>query len=187
MNNKTEIVVSNDYAVASSRFRTAWDEYLDKEDHVKYEVVEMVTILEKDGFSRTKAIQKIMEDHKDLKGFSRATIYRELPKEVKQNYTSSPKKLRNTENVSNETFQESQGLKELREAKGVLEQSAKKVDIRKTEDIIGLGGTEDQDVIYDPKFVDSLIKENDELKAELFRLKKDYQELETKYKRLKKG
>ena len=68
----------------------------------------MVKILEDEGYSRTKAIQKIIEDHKELKGFSRATIYRELPNDMKNNYISGAKQLSNTGNVSFETFEKSQ-------------------------------------------------------------------------------
>ena len=50
--NNNEIVVSNRYSEASIKFRMAWSEYQEKEELVKYEVVKMLTILEKDGFSR---------------------------------------------------------------------------------------------------------------------------------------
>jgi hypothetical protein len=97
-----------EYREASFRFRMIWDEYLDIEKEAKDEIASMVRILEDEGYSRTKAIQKIIEDHKDLKGFSRATIYRELPNEMKNNYISSAKQLSITGNVSNETFEKSQ-------------------------------------------------------------------------------
>jgi hypothetical protein len=44
----------------------------------------MIKILQAEGFSRTRAVEKIVEDHKDLRGFSRRTIYNELPDEMKQ-------------------------------------------------------------------------------------------------------
>ena len=74
-----ELPVPADYQEASQRFRWAWIEYKDKEKEVKGEIIFMVKILEDEGYNRTKAIQKIIEDHKDLEGFSKATIYRELP------------------------------------------------------------------------------------------------------------
>jgi len=81
--NNNEIVVSSKYNEASIRFREAWNEYQDKENLVKFEIVNMVTILEKGGMNRTQAIQKIIKDHNHLKGFSRASIYRELPEDMK--------------------------------------------------------------------------------------------------------
>ena len=168
------IVISSKYNEASIKFRDAWNQYQAKEELVKHEVVNMVTILEKEGLSRTKAIQKIIDDHADLKGFSRVTIYRELPKEVKNDYTTPTKKLSETENVSNETFVESKGLKELREKKGKIIQEAPKP----------VNDEIEQDIMYDTNFVNNLIHENERLKAENFRLKKENQELDTKYKKL---
>lgn len=148
----SEIVISSKYNEASMKFRDAWEQYQQKEELVKIQVVSMVTILEKEGLSRTKAIQKIIEDHKDLSGFSRATIYRELPKEVKNDYTKPDRKLSNTKNVSRETFlKESKGLKELREAKGIKEQSVNTAEL--IED-----GSQEPEITYDPNFVDNLIK-----------------------------
>jgi hypothetical protein len=103
-----ELPVPKEYQEASLNFRWIWNEYLDKEKEVKDEIILMVKILEDEGYSRTKTIQKIIEDHKDLRGFSRATIYRELPNDMKNNYISGAKQLSNTGNVSNETFEKSQ-------------------------------------------------------------------------------
>ena len=61
----------------------------------------MLMALEKTGYEREEAIKKIMEDHKDLKGFSKATIYRQLPSEMKRKWTSLDKI---PPNVSNETL-----------------------------------------------------------------------------------
>ena len=61
----------------------------------------MVTALEKAGFTRTQAIQKIVDDHKDLKGFSRMTIYRQIPDSQKRKYNFTNVK----SNVSNDTFE----------------------------------------------------------------------------------
>ena len=101
-----ELPVPAEYIEASLRFRWAWIEYKDKEEEVKGEIVCMVKILEDEGYSRTKAIQKIVEDHKDLKGFSRATIYRELPNNIKRSYDNESRIefYNNVLNVSNETF-----------------------------------------------------------------------------------
>jgi hypothetical protein len=78
-----DIIPPARYQEASIRFREAWLEYIDKETLVKFEIVNMVSILESNGYSRTHAIEKIV-DHNDLKGFSRRTIYRELPDNMKQ-------------------------------------------------------------------------------------------------------
>ena len=140
----------------------AWAEYMNHEERVKYEVVNMVKILEHDGMPRTQSIQKIINDHKDLPGFSRRTIYRELPEDMKRDYTKEDKKLSVTKNVSRDTFETNE--------KGGNEED---------QNLIA-----DMDVMYDANFVNSLIAENEQLKIENFRIKKDYQELETKYKKL---
>ena len=43
----------------------------------------MVTILESEGNTMEQAIKRIINHHKDLRGFSKATIYRELPEDMK--------------------------------------------------------------------------------------------------------
>jgi hypothetical protein len=55
-----DIIPPKKYQEASIRFREAWREYLDKEGLVKYEIVNMVKILEAEGYNRTKAIEKIV-------------------------------------------------------------------------------------------------------------------------------
>jgi hypothetical protein len=82
-----ELPASKEYLEASLRFRHTWLEYLGVEKDVKDEIVCMLNILEDEGYSRTKAIQKIVDDHNDLKGFSRRTIYRELPDKMKRKWT----------------------------------------------------------------------------------------------------
>ena len=71
-------------------------------------------------------------------------------------------------------------MKGLRDSKGTREQSAakpkNKKQLRRRTRILY-----EQEITYDSKFVNSLIAENEQLKIENFRLKKDYQELETKY------
>ena len=159
----------------------AWAEYMNHEERVKYEVINLVKILEHDGMPRTQAIQKIIDDHKDLPGFSRRTIYRELPEDMKDKNRGKPKKPLGQPDmplgILCSTNSESQTLKALRDTKGTKEQSAKPIDV---EDLRG----NEEEVTYDSNFVNSLIAENEQLKIENFRLKKDYQELETKYKKL---
>ena len=152
-NIKNEIVVSSPkYQQASIKFRAAWLEYMDHEERVKYEVVNLVTILEKDGMTRMKALQKIVNDHKDLEGFSQKTIYRQLPEDMKNKELGRP-------NLSRD----------------------KLVQTNKSEGNNDDQEQEEQEITYDSNFVNSLIAENEQLKIENFRLKKDYQELETKY------
>jgi len=154
--NKNEIVVSSRYNEASIKFRMAWAEYMNHEERVKYEIVNMVTILESDGMPRMKAIRKIINDHKDLPGFSKNSIYRGLPDDMKQ--TDSRRELQKLQEVTNKRSDFPSGKYE---------------SINNTDE-----------TTYDSNFVNSLIAENEQLKAENFRLKKDYQELETKYKKL---
>ena len=49
----------------------------------------MIKILESNRYTRTQAIDKIILDHQHLKGFSRITIYRKLPNDMKRKYESS--------------------------------------------------------------------------------------------------
>jgi hypothetical protein len=105
MNNKVLPIPLEEYQEASQRFSIIWKEYVDREEEAKTEIVNMVKILESNGYTRTKAIAKIISDHKHLKGFSRATIYRELPDNMKRKYESSNIiMLPDNSNVSNETF-----------------------------------------------------------------------------------
>lgn len=46
----------------------------------------MVKILKSSGYSSTRTIEKIILDHRHLKGFSRATIYRGLDDNMKNKY-----------------------------------------------------------------------------------------------------
>ena len=190
-NNNNEIVVSNRYSEAAIKFRMAWAEYMNHEERVKCEVVNLVKILENDGMTRTQAIQKIVNDHKDLEGFSQKTIYRKLPEDMKQDNSRRELKSLQEEAVPNKPSQlshdrskginkitESQALKDFRDIKGTItQQSAAAISktIEEEEE------EEEEEVTYDSKFVNALIAENEQLKIENFRLKKDYQELETKY------
>ena len=100
------------YQEASIRFREVWLQYVDTEELVKYEIVDMIKILEAEGYSRTQAIQKIVNDHNDLKGFSRRTIYRQLPDSMKRTYEDSTNMLPQYSDVSNDTFNKLQDKEE---------------------------------------------------------------------------
>jgi hypothetical protein len=119
MNNKQEeeLVPSTLYQEASNRFREAWLQFVNNEALVKFEAVNMVKILEKDGYSRKDAVKKVITDHSDLKGFSRATIYRQLPDDMKRKWIMRNEK---PTKVSIETYEPSSSLEELRRKKGEL-------------------------------------------------------------------
>jgi hypothetical protein len=147
------------------RFRDVWNEYQEKEGIVKFEIVNMVKILEKEGLNRTEAIQKIINDHSDLKGFSRRTIYRDLPGDMKK--TDPRKELRElgqqaeqeegnedvykdsdvpndtTEQLNKTDSAESETLKKFREQHGTLEEEEEP----------------EPDTIIDPKLLDEKIQE----------------------------
>ena len=179
--NKTnEIIVSssNEYNEASQRFRMVWNEYQHQEEIVKYEIVNMVKILEKDGLPRMTAVQKIINDHKDLPGFSKASIYRGLPEDMKLSQKRDLKKLKELqenaedqynrsgfsrekpENINKTKLKESEALKDFREQKGTQTQTADR-----TSDIDpDLEATIDEpstEVIYDSNFVNNLIEVNE--------------------------
>jgi hypothetical protein len=99
--NNENLPIPAKYQEASKRFREVWLEYVDKEELVKFEIVNMVKILEAEGYSRTKAIEKIVEDHNDLRGFSRRTIYNRLPDEMKQSNSLRELKPPEYEDVTN--------------------------------------------------------------------------------------
>jgi hypothetical protein len=73
----------------------------------------MVRILQSNGYSRTKAIEKIVLDHSHLNGFSRMTIYRKLPDNMKhEDYDDeddydddSDTMVHHNSAVSNDTFE----------------------------------------------------------------------------------
>lgn len=56
---KNSNLIPLDYEHLSIDLREIWEEYKDVEDKVKSVIVQMVTILENNGFSRTEAIEKI--------------------------------------------------------------------------------------------------------------------------------
>ena len=87
-----------------------WEELVDRGEKAGFEIVNMIRVLESNGYSRTKAIEKIILDHSHLKGFSRMTIYRKLPDNMNRKYDDSTTTMLPTNSeVSNDTFeQESQ-------------------------------------------------------------------------------
>jgi|SRR5215207_10080393 len=104
--NKKDLPVPAEYEQASQRFSIIWNDYVQREEDAKSEFINMVKILESNGYTRTKAIGKIVSDHKHLKGFSRMTIYRSLPDDMKRKYESSNIiMLPDNSDVSNDTFE----------------------------------------------------------------------------------
>ncbi len=108
--NKRDLPVSAEYQQSSQRFCIMWEELVDRGEKAGFEIVNMIRVLESNGYSRTKAIEKIILDHSHLKGFSRMTIYRKLPDNMKRKYDDSTTNMLPTNSeVSNDTFeQESQ-------------------------------------------------------------------------------
>jgi hypothetical protein len=90
-----------------------WNELVDKGQEAGDEIVNMVRILQSNGYSRTKAIEKIVLDHSHLNGFSRMTIYRKLPDNMKHEYyddeddydDDSDTMVHHNSAVSNDTFE----------------------------------------------------------------------------------
>jgi hypothetical protein len=166
------------YKESSLRFRIAWQDYIEKEQVVKYEIASMIQILEKDdGYSRMEAIKKVVNDHNDLPGFSQATIYRELPEEMKNKELGRPnlshEKLGQTNNNDNDidySYQED----EEEDQKTRTLPTAYDVKNAETEELRDLPEptdttteeetfTEEPDTTYDKQFVDRLVKENAQL------------------------
>jgi hypothetical protein len=109
--NKKDLPVPAEYKQASQRFSIIWNDYVQREEDAKFEFINMVKILESNGYTRTKAISKIVSDHKHLKGFSRMTIYRSLPDDMKRKYESSNIiMLPDNSDVSNDTFENLQEI-----------------------------------------------------------------------------
>ncbi len=108
--NKRDLPVSAEYQQSSQRFCIMWEELVDRGEKAGFEIVNMIRVLESNGYSRTKAIEKIILDHSHLKDFSRMTIYRKLPDNMKRKYDDSTTNMLPTNSeVSNDTFeQESQ-------------------------------------------------------------------------------
>jgi hypothetical protein len=89
----------------------------------------MVRILESNGYSRTKTIEKIILDHTHLKGFSRMTIYGKLLDNMNHKYDDSINMLPINSNVSKKTFeQESQQLIDMNDVISTTNDNEKPVD-----------------------------------------------------------
>src|SRR5215213_7808891 len=132
-NDVVEIVPAK-YQSASLRFREVWMEYVDKEEEAKYEIVNMIKILQAEGFTRTRAIERIVEDHKDLKGFSRRTIYRELPGEMKQ--INSLRDLKQINNDTEEQTYQQDAYKDLDVPNGtneIINTTSKTFEVKNTQ------------------------------------------------------
>lgn len=101
------------YDSASAKFTSAWNAGQQAAKEASDSLVDMLTVLEAQKYTRTAAVNKIVEDHKNLTGFSRATLYRNLPAEVRREYhdkplldeSSSKQTLTSRPNVSRETFE----------------------------------------------------------------------------------
>lgn len=85
----TELATNNNdnamlsYQEASTRFRIAYQHYREYRETVILETRTMFGALKLAGYTNKAAINKIAEDHIDLKGFSERSIYRNLPAEIK--------------------------------------------------------------------------------------------------------
>jgi len=101
---ETELLIPIQYLESSQRLKWILQDIDESEEQAKHEILYMLKTLESYGYSRTRAIEQIENDHKHLKGFSRRTIYRVLPDEIKNKYISGAKQFNNTENVSNDTI-----------------------------------------------------------------------------------
>lgn len=104
--------VPPEYHLSSQRFCSMWKELVDKGQEAGDEIVNMVRILQSNGYSRTKAIEKIILDHSHLNGFSRMTIDRKLPDNMKHEYyddddsdDDSDTMMHHNSAVSNDTFE----------------------------------------------------------------------------------
>ena len=178
---KITISSTSRYHEASMRFRDVWNEYQGKLGEVKFEIVNMVKILEKEGLNRTQSIQKIIDDHNDLPGFSRASIYRELPEDMKDKNLGKPKKSLVQPNISREILGQP-NTEEEDEENNVTEQSGEGFHRNVIEDssmIKNLDPALDQPLhdlpepeeIYDPNLLNKHIKEIAKLQEENAKLK----------------
>ena len=115
----TTLPVYEEYQQSSERFCSMWEQLVDKGKEADYEIVNMVRILESNGYSRTKTIEKIIVDHTHLKGFSRMTIYGKLlDNNMNHAYDDSINMLPKNYDISNKTVeQESQQLIDMNDVK----------------------------------------------------------------------
>jgi hypothetical protein len=185
-NNINKLETPREYKESSIRFRELWVDYVDKKDKVDFEVVNMLSILESNGYSRTHAIEKIVEDHNDLKGFSRRTIYRELPDEMKQdNSLRDLKQYRNDDeqevtnkplDVPNDTYETINTTTktlptayEVKDAEQVGEAVDQIYDLEQEEQ-----SEQEPHVIYDQDYVKRLEQKIEEQQKEIEYLKQKY-------------
>ena len=103
-----DLPVPRGYQQLSNKFTIAWNASIDRKIDAAVIYMEMIELLESNGYTRTQAIDKIASDHKNLRQFSRATIYRKLPDDMKRKYAHKDNivilpDITNA-NVSNETF-----------------------------------------------------------------------------------
>lgn len=119
MTTTTTLPVYEEYQQSSERFCSMWEQLVDKGKEAGYEIVNMVRILESNGYSRTKTIEKIILDHTHLKGFSRMTIYGKLlDNNMNHAYDDSINMLPKDHDISNKTVeQESQQLIDMNDVK----------------------------------------------------------------------
>lgn len=196
-NDTANTIVSTRYQEASIKFRDAWLEYVGREAVVKYEIINMVTILEQEGFSRTQAIQRIIDDHKDLKGFSRASVYRELPDEMKK--PNRQKELRRSGQAeadvvykdSDVSFETSESINKTSKAlEGFRQQKGTKMMNEAIDSVYDLedesNSTAEPHVIYDnpQKIIQQHEQRIIQQEKELDTWQVKYEELETKYEQV---
>jgi hypothetical protein len=125
----TTVPVYEEYQQSSQRFCSMWEQLVNKGKEVGYEIVNMIRILESNGYSRTKTIEKIVSDHTHLKGFSRMTIYGKLLDNMNHEYDDAINMLPDNSDISNKTFeQESQQLIDMNDVKSTTTDNEKPVD-----------------------------------------------------------
>ena len=116
----------------------------------------MMKILEEAGYPRMDALKKIIADHKDLDGFSQATIYRQLPGDMKAKQLGRPNLSRDKLGQPNDAELEELG-------------NTEEGDITEEEETTT---TETEpEVIYDPSLLNKHIKEIAKLQEENAKLK----------------
>jgi hypothetical protein len=108
MTTMEELPVPAEYLKESKELDVIWNDFINRGEDARSKIVRMVEILESNGYTRTQAVEKVESDHKYLKGFSRSTIYRALPGDMKRKYESSNDiiMLPDNSDVSNDTFED---------------------------------------------------------------------------------
>jgi uncharacterized coiled-coil protein SlyX len=101
MTNEQTIIIPAEYKEKSKQIEQLWEVFLETGENLDRVILETRQFLEDLGLSRTDAMKKIAADHRHLKGFSIATIYRMLPveeKRAKQKQKQEPKAKDNYQN-----------------------------------------------------------------------------------------